>query len=60
MAIIEFIKESYDEMKHKVTWPKYSDLQSSSILVLIGSLVFALVIGSMDFVFQNIMDAFYN
>lgn len=60
MAIIDFIKESYDEMKHKVTWPKYSDLQSSSILVLIGSLVFALVIGSMDFVFQNIMDAFYN
>ena len=59
MAIIDFIKESYDEMIHKVTWPKYSDLQSSSILVLIGALVFALVIGSMDFVFNNMMDWFY-
>ena len=59
MAIIDFIKDSYEEMIHKVTWPKYSDLQSSSILVLIGALVFALVIGSMDFVFNNMMDWFY-
>lgn len=59
MAIIDFIKESYDEMIHKVSWPKYSELQSSSILVLIGAIVFALVIGSMDFVFNNMMDWFY-
>lgn len=57
--IIEFVKESYDEMMHKVTWPKLSDLQSSSVLVLIGALIFALIIGSMDFVFKNMMDWFY-
>ena len=58
-SIIEFVKESYDEMVHKVTWPKLSDLQSSSVLVLIGALIFALIIGSMDFVFKNMMDWFY-
>jgi len=57
--IVEFVKESFDEMMHKVTWPKLSDLQSSSVLVLIGALVFALIIGSMDFVFKNMMDWFY-
>ncbi|ELR69692.1 preprotein translocase [Fulvivirga imtechensis AK7] len=54
-----FILESYDEMKNKVSWPKYSELQSSSILVLVASLIFALVIGLMDYVFQTGMDWFY-
>lgn len=57
--LIDFVKESMDEMRHKVTWPKREELQSSSILVLIGALVFSLIIGSMDFVFNNMMDWFY-
>ena len=59
-SLIDFVKESVDEMRYKVTWPKLSELQSSSVLVLIGALIFALVIGSMDFVFKNMMDLFYN
>lgn len=58
-SIIDFVRESVDEMRHKVTWPKLSDLQSSSVLVLVGALIFALIIGSMDFVFKNMMDMFY-
>ena len=57
--VIEFVKESIEEMRYKVTWPKLSELQSSSVLVLIGALIFALIIGSMDFVFKNVMDMFY-
>ncbi|UII27768.1 preprotein translocase subunit SecE [Fulvivirga maritima] len=55
-----FILESYDEMKNKVTWPKYSELQNSSILVLVASFIFALLIGLMDYVFQTGMDFFYD
>ena len=58
-SLVDFVKESVEEMKHKVTWPKLSELQSSSVLVLIGALIFALIIGSMDFVFKNMMDWFY-
>lgn len=54
-----FILESFDEMKNKVSWPKYSELQNSSVLVLIASLIFALVIGLMDFAFETVMDSFY-
>ncbi len=46
--------------RNKVFWPKYSELQSSSVLVLVASLIFALIIGAMDFVFDNIMTWFYN
>ena len=55
-----FVLESYDEMRHKVSWPKYPELQSSSVLVLIASLIFALLIGLIDLGFDNIMDWFYN
>ena len=43
------ISESYQEMVNKVTWPSLSSLQSSSVLVLIASLIFALFIGLIDF-----------
>lgn len=55
-----FILESVDELKNRVTWPKYNELQSSSILVLVASLIFALVIGVIDFGFDNAMNWFYN
>ena|GEM_PF-15084 len=44
-------KESYDELVHKVTWPSWKQLQSSSILVLIASLIIAGIIFVMDYVF---------
>lgn len=55
-----FVMSSVDEMRHKVSWPKWSDLQSSSVLVLVASLIFALLIGVIDLGFDNIMDWFYN
>ncbi|MEO9804434.1 MAG: preprotein translocase subunit SecE [Reichenbachiella sp.] len=58
--LIDFFKESYDEMVHKVTWSKYSELQSSSILVLVASLIFAIFIGIIDFGFDNLLKWFYN
>ncbi len=57
--IIDFIKESRTEMVENVTWSKYAELQQSSILVLLGTLVFALLIGAMDFVFDEALQAFY-
>ena len=58
--VVDFFKSSYDEMVHKVTWSKYSDLQSSAVLVLVASLIFALVIGVIDLGFENVMTWFYD
>ena len=57
--IITFFRDSYDELVHKVTWPKYGDLSNSSILVLVSSLIFALLIGLIDFAFDNLVSWFY-
>ena len=55
-----YIKESYVELAKKVAWPSWSQLQSSAILVMVASLIFALVIFVMDLGFKNIMTAIYN
>jgi preprotein translocase subunit SecE len=54
-----YILESIDEVKNKVSWSKFNELQSSAILVLVASLIFALVIGLIDFGFQNSLAFFY-
>jgi preprotein translocase subunit SecE len=44
-------RESYDELLHKVTWPTWKQLQSSSILVLVASAIIAIIIFLMDYIF---------
>jgi len=46
-----YIKESYEELLYKVTWPTWPELQSSSIVVIIGSVIIALIVFAMDFIF---------
>ena len=55
-----YIKSSYDELINKVSWPTWSDLQNSSIVVAIASIIIALIIYIMDSVFSNILDVFYS
>ncbi len=57
--IVSYFTESWDEISHKVTWSKYSELQSSAILVLVASTIFALLIGAIDWVFKTGLQAFY-
>ncbi|MBT29762.1 MAG: preprotein translocase subunit SecE [Thalassobius sp.] len=54
-----FLKDSYVEMTQHVTWSSYRELQNSSILVLVASLIFALVIGVIDAGFRTVLDMFY-
>ena len=58
-AIVTYFKETYDELVHKVSWPTYSDLTSSAVVVLSASLLIALVVFVMDFCFQNLMEFVY-
>lgn len=54
-----YILDSIDEIRNKVSWSKFNELQSSAILVLVASVIFALVIGLIDFGFKNVLTWFY-
>ena len=47
-AVRQYFKESYNELVNKVTWPSLGELQSTTVVVLIASLVIALIIAIMD------------
>ena len=55
-----YIRSSYEELVNKVSWPTWSELQSSSIVVAIASLIIALIIYLMDQTFSNLMNVFYS
>ncbi|OAV44443.1 preprotein translocase subunit SecE [Lewinella sp. 4G2] len=55
-----YMRESYNELVHQVTWPSYSTLQTNTILVLVGSAIFALLIFGMDVVWQFVVDNIYS
>ncbi|MGV3504004.1 MAG: preprotein translocase subunit SecE [Adhaeribacter sp.] len=58
--VTAYINDTIEEMSHKVSWPTYSELQKSSVLVLVGSIVFAVVVGAMDFVYDKSLTWFYS
>jgi preprotein translocase subunit SecE len=55
----EYIDETTNELVHKVSWPSWSELQSSAIVVAIASVIIALVVFAMDFTFNKGMEAIY-
>lgn len=55
-----YIQESVDELINKVSWPTWSELQSSSVVVMVASIIFALVIFVMDQSFTKLMELVYS
>ena len=58
--IREYFKEVYTELVHKVTWPSWSELQNSMVVVMVASLIIALIIYVMDVSFTKVMELVYS
>ena len=57
--MLNYIKESYNELVNKVTWPTFPQLQNSTIVVMVASVIFAVVVLAMDLSFENLMAVIY-
>jgi len=60
MKLKGYVQESYNELIHKVSWPTWSELQRSAVIVMVASLIIALIVFVMDFSFENLMDFIYS
>ncbi|MDR1672016.1 MAG: preprotein translocase subunit SecE [Bacteroidales bacterium] len=58
--IVRYLQETYNELVHKVSWPAWKDLQSSSVVVLVASLIIAAIVFVMDISFQHIVTFVYS
>ncbi len=58
--VISYIKDSYNELVHKVSWPTRSELSNSAVVVMFASLIIAVLIGVVDFGFKAVMNFIYS
>jgi preprotein translocase subunit SecE len=54
-----YIKESYDELVNKVSWPTWANLQSTTMVVLISTIIITIIIFIMDIISKNLMEKVY-
>ena len=56
--VLLFFKESYAELK-KVVWPSRQEVVSSTWIVIVSTLIFAGVLGLVDFLLILLMDVIF-
>jgi preprotein translocase subunit SecE len=58
--IANYFKESYKELTEKVTWPNWEQLQQSTMIVLVSTLVITAIVSLMDFAAGGALKFIYN
>lgn len=58
--IATYFKESYAELMQKVTWPSWSQLQQSTVIVLVATVIITLMVGVMDFASNQALKLIYS
>jgi preprotein translocase subunit SecE len=54
-----YFRESYHELVHKVSWPTWQELQSSTMIVLIATVVITLIVWGMDALSNMVLTQYY-
>ena len=57
--MVQYVKESYEELKNHVTWPTLADSQREMVVVVVFSILFSLVIWGMDSFFEWIISEYF-
>ena len=57
--ITSYFKDVQNELVNKTSWPSWSELTNSAIVVMIASVIIAGIIFAMDYSFDNILEKVY-
>jgi preprotein translocase subunit SecE len=55
-----YFRESYRELTEKVTWPTWMQLQQSTVIVLISTLIITAMVWLMDFASAQLLKLIYS
>jgi preprotein translocase subunit SecE len=59
-GIVNYVKESFEELRTNVTWTSWSEAQRLTIVVAIFSILFSLAIWGVDTVFSEVLGYVYD
>jgi preprotein translocase subunit SecE len=58
--IANYFKESYLELQEKVTWPTWANLQQSTVIVLVATIIITALVWVMDFSGAQLLKLIYS
>ena len=58
-TMVDYIKESYNELKNHVTWTPLSEAQRLTVIVAVFSVVLALAVWGVDTVFSGVIEQYF-
>ncbi|WP_298236905.1 preprotein translocase subunit SecE [uncultured Algibacter sp.] len=59
-GFVNYIKESFGELKNNVTWTPWAEAQRLTVLVAVFSIIFSLAIWGVDTVFSKIITLYFD
>ncbi len=57
--VSNYIRDSYKELMEKVTWPNWQQLQQSTMIVLVATLLITALVWAMDFIAAGSLNFIY-
>jgi preprotein translocase subunit SecE len=60
MGLVNYIKESFEELRNNVTWMPRDEAQKNTVLVAIFTIIFAIAVFLVDKVFQMGLEKYFN
>ncbi|WP_420572367.1 preprotein translocase subunit SecE [Kordia sp.] len=58
-GIVNYVKESFEELRTNVTWTPWAEAQRLTIIVAVFSIIFSLAIWGVDTVFSEALGYVY-
>jgi preprotein translocase subunit SecE len=58
--ITTYFRESYRELLDKVSWPSWSELQQSTVIVLVATLLTTVLVWIMDVIASSVLHLLYS
>ena len=58
--LVNYVRDSYYELTEKVSWPKWENLQQSTMIVLRATIFITAIVALMDFVANSAMKFIYS
>ena len=59
-GFINYVSESFNELKNHVTWPTFAEAQKLTVTVAVFSIIFSLAIWGVDTVFSKVITLYFN
>lgn len=58
--MVNYITESYKELKNHVTWPTWAEAQRLTVIVAVFSVLLALAVWGVDTVFSKMVGLYFD